>query len=255
MKHPLATLQAAGRTGRLEPCDLSLAQGSCTVLVGPNGAGKSTLLRLVAGLLAPSSGSAALRGQPAFELTPRERAALVAWLPQLPEIDGHLTTDEAVSLARYRFPETASQRRDVARRLLEERGAGHLLGRELGTLSGGEVQRVLLTALRAQEAPLLLVDEPANHLDPKAQIETYEMLGELWQRGAALCLVTHDIRLCEWLGPADDVLVVGVERGRIEWRLSLADPELAVALERIYGVPFVPRGMAGGLSLAKKEQP
>jgi len=246
-----ALLSAASLADRVKGVDLSIETGSCVVLVGKNGAGKSTILALLAGLVAPTSGAALLAGRPAAHLREGERAALAAWLPQRPNLDGALTASEVVALARFRFPESPNESRQQADLFLERSGALQLGPRRLDSMSGGEVQRVLLAALRAQAAPLLFVDEPANHLDPLAQVQTYRALGELWQNEqATLCLVTHDLRLCQLLGPAEQVLVVGVADGRILWRLPLAAPELPTELERLYGVPFAKAGTPGGLGIA-----
>lgn len=247
----LATLSGVTLGTRILGADLSIATGDCVVLVGKNGAGKSTLLALLAGLAVPSSGVARLSGQPTTELGEGERAGKVAWLPQRPQVEGTLTAREVVALARFRFAETVQDSAERAEELLERAGARHLASKRLDAMSGGEAQRVLLAALRGQGAPLLLVDEPANHLDPLAQVQTYQALGQLWQNeGATLCIVTHDLRLCRLLGPAERVQVVGVADGRMAWRLALSDPELPLALERLYGVPFLPALVAGGLGIA-----
>lgn len=248
---PLASLTGVTLGKRIQSAELSIETGACVVLVGKNGAGKSTLLELLAGLLAPSSGTAHLSGRPTTELDERERASWAAWLPQRPNVEGGLTAREVVALARFRFAEPADESAARADEYLASAAAGHLATARLDAMSGGEAQRVLLAALRAQGAPLLLVDEPANHLDPLAQVQTYQALGRLWhQEGATLCLVTHDLRLCRLLGPADRVEVVGVADGRTAWRLPLSHPELPLALERLYGVPFSPAAAPGGLGIA-----
>lgn len=246
----LARLSAVTLHTRVRAMDLSIAPGDCVVLVGKNGAGKSTVLGLLAGLLVPTAGSALLSETPATALSDAQRASQVAWLPQRPNVDGLLTAREVVGLARFRFAESLAESELTAEAYLKQSGADHLANQRVDSMSGGEVQRVLLAALRAQEAPLLLVDEPANHLDPLAQVHTYRALGELWREGRALCLVTHDLRLCQLLGPPERVLVVGIEDGRIAWRAALSAPELPALLERLYGVPFAAAGSAGGLGIA-----
>jgi len=246
----LASLTGVTLGARIANMDLSVGAGECVVLVGKNGAGKSTALQLLSGLLPPNAGTALLSDREAARLPESERAALVAWLPQRPNVDGTLTAREVVALARFRFAERPGDSLSHAEALLESADAGHLARARIDALSGGEVQRVLLAALRAQGAPLLLVDEPANHLDPLAQVQTYRALGRLWQdEQAALVLVTHDLRLCQLLGPAERILVVGLSTGSILWRLRLDSSELPAALERLYGVPFAPLGAPGGLGI------
>jgi iron complex transport system ATP-binding protein len=246
----LASLAAVSLGARITAVDLSIGPAECVVLVGKNGAGKSTALQLLSGLATPSAGTAVLSGRDAATLPEDERASLVAWLPQRPNVDGSLTAQEVVALARFRFVERPAESRQRAQGLLERTGVSHLADTRIDALSGGEVQRVLLAALRAQEAPLLLVDEPANHLDPLAQVQTYQTLGDLWQKEqVALVLVTHDLRLCQLLGPAPRILVVGLDAGRIVWRLPLDSEDLPRELGRLYGVPFAPAGVPGGLGI------
>ena len=247
----VARLAGATLGARVTELDLAVDAGACVVFVGPNGAGKSTALQLLSGLVTPNAGQATLGGHPAAKLRESERAGLVAWLPQRPNVDGLLTGAEVVALARFRHAERPVDSLRHAEHFLEAVQAKHLAATRLDAMSGGEVQRVLLAALRAQEAPLLLVDEPANHLDPLAQVQTYRALGELWQtKQATLCLVTHDLRLCPLLGPHDRILVVGFAGGRIAWRHPLGAAELTQALGDLYGVPFAPFGTPGGLGIA-----
>jgi iron complex transport system ATP-binding protein len=179
---------------------------------------------------------------------------LIAWLPQRPAVPPGFTTEELVAQARFRFGESGAVARKHALRLLRERGAGHLIGRCVDAISGGELQRVLLATMSAQDAPLLLVDEPANHLDPAAQLETYRLLGRLWlEEGRGLCVVTHDIRLAQLLGPSNRIEVVGMRAGQVEVRTTLNDPALAQHLEALYGVPFMSAGTPGGLGVRLSE--
>jgi len=247
----VAKLERATLGTRVMELDLVVDAGACVVFVGPNGAGKSTALQLLSGLVPPSAGQATLGGHAATKLSESERAGLVAWLPQRPNVEGLLTGAEVVALARFRHAERPAESLRLAAHFLEAVQAKHLASTRLDAMSGGEVQRVLLAALRAQAAPLLLVDEPANHLDPLAQVQTYRALGELWQKEqATLCLVTHDLRLCRLLGPPDRILVVGFAGGRIVWRFPLDGAELTQALADLYGVPFAPFSTPGGLGIA-----
>jgi iron complex transport system ATP-binding protein len=247
----VAKLEGASLGARVIELDLEVDAGACVVLVGPNGAGKSTALQLLAGSVAPSAGSATLAGRNAAQLPETQRAGLVAWLPQRPNVEGLLTGAEVVALARFRHAERPAESLRQAEQFLATVQARHLMNARIDAMSGGEVQRVLLAALRAQQAPLLLVDEPANHLDPLAQVQTYRALGELWQKEhATLCLVTHDLRLCRLLGPPDRILVVGFAGGRIVWRFPLGATELTQALAELYGVPFAPFNTPGGLGIA-----
>ncbi len=181
----------------LREVSFTLRAGELAAVVGPNGAGKSTLLRVAAGFLEPAAGSVRLTGHPLSELSDRERARRVAWLPQeLPE-GGSLTVRETVLLGRYahhRGPGAWSpEDRRAAATALERIGIAGLAERPSGELSGGERQRVYLAQALCQGAPLLLLDEPTNHLDPANQKALLNLLSELRDEGRAVLLVTHDL--------------------------------------------------------------
>jgi iron complex transport system ATP-binding protein len=235
-RSPCLRLEEVHVGARLQGVSLDFARGDCCVVVGPNGAGKSTLLRTLLGLERVDRGSVLLDARPLQEFTPGQRAAHVAWLPQRPRLGESLRVDELVASARYRFGEARGQALAHARRALAEVGAESLAERQSDRISGGELQRVLLAALLAQEAPLLLVDEPANHLDPAQQVAIYRRLGALRERGLGLLVVTHDINLAGLLGPAERVRVLGLLEGRIALDSALSAPDLPERLSELYRV-------------------
>jgi iron complex transport system ATP-binding protein len=235
---------ARGGRELLSDLFLSVAPGEFVAFVGPNGAGKTTLLKTAAGLVRPTRGRVTLDGRALGELSPKERAAAVAWLPQQALVQELLSADEVVATARYRFDESHGHTRRKAREALRAVGAEHLAERMVPTLSGGESQRIALATLLAQEAPLLLVDEPANHLDPAQQIRVYQLLGELWRQGLGILCVTHDINLLRFLGGERASRVIGLERGRIRFDIGYDAPDLAAELGRLFGVEVEPVGMA-----------
>jgi iron complex transport system ATP-binding protein len=220
----------------LDNVDLSLETGQLLALVGPNGAGKTTLLRAALGLTIPSRGHVRLGDSVMSSLGPRERAARVAWLPQHTNGGEDLSALEVVAAARFRFDEPFGVSAREARAALSRVGVAEVAERALSTLSGGERQRVALAGLLAQAAPVLLVDEPANHLDPAQQIEVYRLLGELWRAGKSLILVTHDINLLRHLGGAERVRVAGIARGKLAFESWLTAPELPEQLGRLFEV-------------------
>lgn len=230
-------LQGA-RGRRIDDVTFSIAEGECAFLIGPNGAGKSTLLRLALGIEPAEQGRVCLSSTPTGELSPKERAAKVAWLPQQLLFEQGLFCFEIVSAARYRFHESRAVSEDRARLWLARVGAKGLADRRVTELSGGELQRVKLAALLAQEAPLLLLDEPANHLDPAYQLEVYRLLGQEWRRGLGVLCVTHDINWVSHVGDADAVRVLGLRAGKLHFDTTFSDPNLRQKLEELYGVPF-----------------
>ncbi len=233
---------------RVRVPEFSLRAGQCVVLCGPNGSGKSSLLRVLAGLETPEQGVVALGGRPLSQLTRLHRAARVAWLPQRPQLGEAMPCEAIIAAARYRFFEAESESLARARAVMQEHGLGHLIGRLSSRVSGGELQRVLLTTLVAQEAPFLLVDEPANHLDPSHQVATYRHLGALFRQGKGVLIVSHDVRLARLLGPPENIDVVCMKDASIVLRSTLADARLPEMLSDVYGVPFVGLGQAGALA-------
>jgi iron complex transport system ATP-binding protein len=227
------------RRGRrlLDDVSLALEAGELLALVGPNGAGKTTLLRAMLGLIRPDGGRVLLDRDRVDELEPRARAACVAWLPQHSAAAEELSALEVVTAARFRFDESFAVSCREAARALERVGVGGGVSeRPLRTLSGGERQRVALAGLLAQAAPLLLVDEPANHLDPAQQIEVYRLLGELWREGKGLVCVTHDVNLLRHLGDPDRVRVAGISAGQLRFEHTFGAPELPARLSSLFDV-------------------
>jgi iron complex transport system ATP-binding protein len=220
----------------LDDVSLSLEPGQLLALLGPNGAGKTTLLRCLLGLATPSAGRVLLGDATISELSPRERAARVAWLPQHSQAAEELSALEVVMAARYRFEEPFAVTKREALSALARVSVAPVAERPLATLSGGERQRVALAGLLAQATPVLLLDEPANHLDPAQQIEVYRLLGELWREGRSVVCVTHDVNLLRHLGDAPRVRVAGVADGRLRFECQLDAPELPERLGLLFGV-------------------
>jgi iron complex transport system ATP-binding protein len=220
----------------LDDVNLTLEPGQLLALLGPNGAGKTTLLRCLLGLATPSTGRVLLDGHAISGLSPRERAARVAWLPQHSQAAEELSALEVVMAARYRFDEPFTVTKREALSALARVSVASMAERALATLSGGERQRVALAGLLAQATSVLLVDEPANHLDPAQQIDVYRLLGELWREGRSVVCVTHDVNLLRHLGDAARVRVAGVAAGRLSFECGLDAPELAEQLGQLFGV-------------------
>lgn len=243
-------------TGRIEVDHLSIEKGQCLVLCGPNGSGKSSLLRLLAGLEPEATGSVHLSGMNLKLAQRRAIAAEIGWLPQRPHLGEFITCESIVVAARFRFQESPARSLTEAHRILSAQGILHLAKRPASQVSGGELQRVLIASLVAQDTPFLLVDEPANHLDPLHQIRTYQRLGQLWrEEGRTIVLVTHDVRLVRLLGPAEEIRIFGVKEGRLLPETSLADPRLGPLLSELYGVTYIDPDLPGGLSVNLSEPP
>ncbi len=186
-----------GYPGALTPAlrgvNLEIRSGTCTALVGPNGSGKSTLLKAVAGLLPVVSGSIRVYGNCVGACHHR-----VAYLPQRGEIDWAfpISVERLVLTGRYvhlgwlRMPTIRDK--DIASASIERLGLSGLAKQRIGNLSGGQQQRALLARALAQEADLLLLDEPFSAVDASTQDTIYDAMRNLRQQGKTLIVATHD---------------------------------------------------------------
>ncbi|HEX6447588.1 MAG TPA: ABC transporter ATP-binding protein [Streptosporangiales bacterium] len=183
----------------LHGLDFRVERGDWLGLIGPNGAGKSTLLRAIAGLVA-YTGDVTLAGAPAAALDRRRLARLVAYVPQRPRTPADMTVTEYVLLGRtpyipYLGIEGAHDVA-VARDVLARLDLTPFAHRALGSLSGGELQRVVLGRALAQEAPVLLLDEPTSELDVGHQQQVLDLVDELRvERGITVVSAMHDLTL------------------------------------------------------------
>jgi iron complex transport system ATP-binding protein len=200
----------------LRDVSLALAAGERIALVGPNGAGKSTLLRVLAGTLRPTAGHVELGGTPIADLDRVQVARRLAVVPQQTALPFAMRVEEVVALGRlpHEAPLRGSRPADRAAvaAAIDRVGLGHLLGRDARELSLGERQLVLLALAVAQEAPVLLLDEPTVHLDLRHQVEAMELLRDLNERdGTALVAVLHDLGLAALFFPR----LVVIDHGRV----------------------------------------
>jgi len=217
----------------LDEVTLRVRPGERVAIVGPNGAGKTTLMRAILGLQNATSGRVTLDGEPTLELTPRQRAAKIAWLPQQALVDEPISALEFVQAARYRMHESPEAAKVAALRALDSVGAKEWVERVITHLSGGEQQRVALAALLAQEASALLVDEPANHLDPAQQVSVWGLLSRVAEN-CSIVVITHDINLVPLLGDVARTRIVALRRGHIAFDTVANDPALPERLCELY---------------------
>jgi len=222
----------------LRNLSLSIATGESVALLGANGSGKSTLLRLVAGLLTPTEGRISLTGAPASAGQPE-----VGIVFQEPRLLPWRTVLRNVTLPLELAGESLVSARVTAEKALARVGAGALLDRSPGEISGGERGRVALARALVRQPSLLLLDEPFAALDAITRARLDNELPEL-VAGAATLLVTHDV--AEALLVSDRVLLLGAEgaihlevpglRGlpAAERRAALLSPDGAARQTRLY---------------------
>ena len=177
----------------------SVCAGERWVVLGPNGAGKSSLLAALAGVFACGSGEISVLGRPLSSWRPDALADTRAWCPQFWADPFAATVLETVRLAQHRVGwwRVTDSRDDVdhARRVVDELDLTHLAKADVRTLSGGERQRVAVATAVLQGAPLLLLDEPASHLDLSHQQLLLGLLQRHAAGGGAVVVSLHDLNL------------------------------------------------------------
>lgn len=239
-------LNAGGRAdGRplLGPLDAAFAPGERWVLLGPNGAGKSTLLLALAGLVAPNAGSITLEGcrladWPAAELARQRAWSPQFWLDPFPVSAWETVACVLLALDPRRDASTVEAR---ARHWLAEFDVGHLADHDVRLLSGGERQRVALASACAQEAPLLLLDEPTSHLDWSHQALLQARLKHWSAGGGTVLAAVHDLNLA-WTLATHALLLDGRGSCRVGPREEVLQADL---LAEAYGVPVSVRDENG----------
>jgi len=197
-----------------------LSQGELVCLLGPNGAGKSTLMRTLAGLQRPLAGDVLLQGSELHRLDRGERARLLG-LVLTERVDaGNLSAYALVALGRYPYTgwdgRLSPADEEVVRWAIAAVGAVDLASRNVGELSDGERQKVMIARALAQEPAVLLLDEPTAFLDLPRRVEIMQLLRHLaYDTGRAVLLSTHDLDLalrCAdriWLLPSGGPLQTG----------------------------------------------
>jgi iron complex transport system ATP-binding protein len=215
-------------------------------LVGPNAAGKSTFVRALAGLLPASHGEVRLAGRALSSWSRPALARVIALVTSEDEGPDTLSVEDRVALGRYPHrgpfrPLDASDEAAVARALVRT-GIEALAARRLGTLSAGERQLATLARGLAQEPQVLLLDEPAAHLDIGHQLRLFRVLDEARAGGVAVLAVVHDLqRAAAW---AERMVLLAGGRVTADGRPEavLSGPECARAFEvgiRAHAVPGI----------------
>lgn len=216
---------------------LSLEAGQLLALIGPNGAGKSTLLGLLAGDLSPSAGKVLLDGKPLAAFSAAELALRRAVMPQRTFLSFAFTVEEVVRMGRYPHlarPGAHGRDRAVVEEAMVNTEIQALRDRTYPTLSGGEKARVTLARVLVQETPLVFLDEPTSHLDPRHQHLVMKLVRQLANAGGTIIVVLHDINLAAMYADQIAVLREGhlAARGQ-PW--EVLEPEL---LADVFHTPF-----------------
>ncbi len=185
-------------THALADVHFDIARGEYVAISGPSGCGKTTLLSILGLLDTPTAGEYFIDGQPVARLAPMDRARVrnqqIGFIFQAFNLIGDLTVFENVELPLTYRDMAASERRDRVQAALERVGMTHRAKHFPAQLSGGQQQRVAVSRAVAGDPAILLADEPTGNLDSKNGEAVMELLRELHQNGATICMVTHDAR-------------------------------------------------------------
>ena len=238
MKNSAELLSASGLSvgdeGKvvLEEVELSVETGQVVTLLGANAGGKTTLLRTLVGVLPKIAGQIRLGGKPIENLSLIQRARIAAYVPQELQSPAGYTVAESVAQGRFAFgSEPFARVQEAVKGALMRTDAVHLMDREMAELSGGEKRRVAIARALAQEAKLLLLDEPNAHLDFRHQAELAGLISRLAKDGLAAVIAVHDLDWAARLNPQPFVLV-GRKGQMYE---NLAGAEEIGALREAYG--------------------
>ncbi len=208
---------AFGYNGSLVLHDISLniETGYVISLLGPNGSGKTTLLKVLLGLYKPDSGRVLLEGKPMSEMTPRQLARKIAYVPQTHRMSFAYTVFEVILMGRTShtsfFSRYSKEDYEVAEQALERLSISKLKDRVYTEISGGERQLTLIGRALAQGADTLVMDEPLNGLDYGNQIKLLECIADLAQEGYTFIKTTHFPDHALWVSNR----VVLMHQGRI----------------------------------------
>jgi len=237
-----------GERALLADVSFAVDAGRVVGLVGPNGAGKSTALRLAAGVLRPRNGAVRLDGRDLATIPRRDVARAIALVPQESTLPAGFTGRETVAMGRAPHlgwlagPGPAD--RAAERRALELADARAIADRPVGALSGGERRRLLLARALAQQPRVLLLDEPAAHLDPGHALSALDRIVRLARAdGLAVLAVLHDLNLASEF--CDDL--VALANGRVFAAGTPAEVIRSGMVRSVYGVdlPVVPHPTSG----------
>lgn len=228
-----------GQSRLLNEVSLSVGQGERVAIVGSNGAGKTTLLKCLLGLLRADDGVIEIDGKMSDDYLRVELARKLAYVPQLLEASVPFSVIDFVMMGRYAHESGWSQCDDegyqISQDALAQIGMEAFAQRTISTLSGGERQKVCIASALAQQTPILVLDEPSAHLDPRQREEIHHILCDIGRKkGITILAVTHDLN---WAAMDYDRMV-GMSGGQVIYDGS---PEMFMTVENlraVFGVGF-----------------
>lgn len=243
-----ATTVAAG-------IDLAVARGEILCLLGPNGAGKTTLFKTLLGLIPPLRGEVTVGGKPVAVLSRATLARAVAYVPQAQVMEFAYTVLDLVLMGRTAhlgpFAAPSAADHDRARSALDELGILNLADREANRISGGQRQLCLIARALAQDAPMMVMDEPTASLDLGNRFLVLARVQALRDRGFGVVFSTHDPDQARELATR----VAVIADGRLAAYGTPDETLTAATLSEVYGVPVTLERTDSGRTVAAPARP
>lgn len=225
----------------LKGVSLSVGENERWAVIGRNGTGKSTLIKAVASIIKPQSGKILINGRDILSYSARSRARQIAYVPQ--KTDGVIpyTVYDYIMLGRYSamdlFAVASRKDHSIVKEAMALCDIAHLSDRIMSTLSGGELQRVLLAGAVAQKTPVLLLDEPTTYLDPAHERLFFHALSRVHDhQDLIVMMVTHDINMALYYCTH----ICGLLDGHVAFCGSSDDfkSKCPSILYELFGIPF-----------------
>jgi iron complex transport system ATP-binding protein len=228
--------QSYGDKVILKDINLTIKDGSITAIVGSNGSGKSTLLKAISKLIPIKTGDILIDNESIYN-TPRDMAKTVAMLRQNHQINLKLKSYDLIAFGRYPHSKGRLTKdcKNMIEKTMEYLEIDHLANRFIDTLSGGELQRVLLAMILVQDTKYILLDEPLNHLDLHYSLDMMKLLKRFIKDfNKTVVIIMHDINMaaayCDY--------GVAMKYGEIAFQGTMDDLMTSDTLSHIYDYPI-----------------
>lgn len=190
--------QGYGRKTIIEDIDLIVESGEVVTILGPNGSGKSTLIKTICNIMEPKAGTITIDDVPISEIDRNEFAKTVGYVPQSTLFFGHTSVYDSVLLGRRPYVEWAYSKEDIniAADAMIRMNIDTLYDRPVSQLSGGQIQRVSLARILAQDPKFYIFDEPTSALDLRNQLDTLKLMRSIIkEKGVSMVVAMHDLNL------------------------------------------------------------
>ncbi len=216
--------------------NMSCKSGRVTGIVGPNGCGKSTVLKLAVGLMRPSEGSVYIGDTDIADFSAKQRAHAISYMAQAPVVS-HMTVQQLVMCGRYAhlglLQQTTQLDRDIALKAMQDAGIVELQNILISQLSGGQKQRAYLAMLLAQQARVMLLDEPFSALDIHAAYTMMALCRQIaHENDVAVVMIVHDLNMA--LRYCDDIVIM--DNGKIRNQGQASDSSKLKVLEDVFNI-------------------